>query len=278
MRGKISLKIVVMLQMVFGVALILTALLSYFKFEKAVTNVIASRFDVIVNGLQGDIENTLNLGFSLAELRDLQQLIIRESSRDDQILSIDVVDADGAVLFASRAERVGKAIPPEWVRTMTRTEIGIWRETEGGEPVLGATLRNTYGQVAGGVTLRYSRAAIRQRTEAVQPGLLLAGGASFVIGFALTALGGWLVFRNFVGTLRQGEAFVAEALAGIDGATADPPAHLHAPPPGALGHDLDRIVAKLQAASTDLDRTDAALGGGSRRSDGGDHEQADTRS
>ncbi|MFY8106933.1 MAG: hypothetical protein ACOVKO_08440 [Elstera sp.] len=245
MRGKLSLKIVLMLQLVFGAALILTALLNYFKFEKAVTNVIASRFVVTVNGLQGDVENAMNLGLSLAELRDLQQLIEREERSDDQILAIEIADTSGTILFSTDKSRIDTPLPEDWLRTMTRSEGGIWQETLKGNPVLGATLRNTFGQVAGGVMLSYAKSAISQRTAAVRPGLTAAAVVAILACSLLTVAGVWLVFRNIIAGFRAGETYVVEALSGGDIDKAPKPT-------GALGDDIVSIVETLRNADQEL--------------------------
>lgn len=245
MRGRLSLKIVLMLQLVFGAALILTALLNYFKFEKAVTNVIASRFVVTVNGLQGDVENAMNLGLSLAELRDLQQLIEREERSDDQIMAIEIADTSGTILFSTDPARLETPLPEDWVRTMSRSEGGIWQESFEGNPVLGATLRNTFGQVAGAVMLRYNKSAVSARTQAVRPGLGIAGVVAILACSVLTIAGVWLVFRNIIAGFRSAETYVASAFA-HDGAQAAPK------PTGALGDDVVSIVETIQQADKEL--------------------------
>jgi hypothetical protein len=245
MRGKLSLKIVLMLQLVFGAALILMVLLNYFKFEKAVTNVIASRFVVTVNGLQGDIENAMNLGLSLAELRDLQQLIEREERSDDQIMAIEIADTSGTILFSTDKARIDTPLSEDWLRTMTRSEGGIWQETYKDNPVLGATLRNTFGQVAGGVMVSYARSAITARTAAVRPGLVGAVFVAIIVCGLLTVAGVWLVFHKIIAGFRVGEAYVAAALAEGD-------AREGAKPTGALGDDIVTIVETLRNADKEL--------------------------
>lgn len=246
MRGKLSLKIVLMLQLVFGMALILTALLNYFKFEKTVTNVIASRFVVTVNGLQGDVENAMNLGLSLPELRDLEQLIEREERSDNQILAIEIADPAGTILFSTDKNRIDARLPDDWVRTMSRSDGGIWQESFEGNPVLGATLRNTFGQVAGSVMLRYAKSAITQRTAAVRPGLSIAAAISIIGCGLVTVVGVWLVFRKIIGGFRDGETYVTAAFAAGGEAASVPK------PQGALGDDLVAIVDTLKGAEREL--------------------------
>lgn len=245
MRGRLSLKIVLMLQLVFGAALILTALLNYFKFEKAVTNVIASRFVVTVNGLQGDVENAMNLGLSLAELRDLQALIEREERSDDQILAIEIADTSGTILFSTDSTRIETPLPEDWVRTMSRSEGGIWQESYQGNPVLGASLRNTFGQVAGAVMLRYAKTAVTQRTTAVRPGLAAAAVVAIIACSLLTVAGVWLVFRNIIAGFRSGETYVSAALAQGN-------AQNLSRPTGALGDDIIAVVETIQQADQEL--------------------------
>lgn len=214
MRGKLSFRIIIMLQIVFAFALILTAFLNYYKFEKTITNIVSSRFNVVINGLQGDLESALNLGFSLNELRDLQQLIEREKSRDSMITSIDVVGDDGQILSSTTAELVGTSQPEEWTKIMMRSDQRAWRSALDEELVAGITLRNSYGRIAGGVTLRYSRQSILALTSMVRPDLLIAGLIALAGCSIATILGVSVSFRRILQRFRQEEQVIGAKLAG----------------------------------------------------------------
>lgn len=214
MRGNLSFKIIVMLQIVFAFALTLTAFLNYYKFEKTITNIVSSRFNVVVNGLQGDLEGALNLGFSLNELRDLQQLIEREKSRDSLITSIDVVGEDGQILASTTSSLVGTSQPEDWTKIMLRSDQRAWRSALDEELVAGITLRNSYGRIAGGVTLRYDRQSILALTSMVRPDLLIAGLIALVACSVATILGVSVSFRRILQRFRQEEQVIGARLNG----------------------------------------------------------------
>ena len=247
MRGKLSLKIIIMLQIVFAFALVLTALLNYYKFEKTITNIVSSRFNVVVSGLQGDLESALNLGFSLNELRDLQQLIDREKTRDTLITSIDVVSDDGVILASTTADLVGVRQPEDWTKTMVRSDQRAWRGALEEELAVGVTLRNSYGRVAGGVTLRYSRQSILALTTMVRPDLLIAGLVALAGCSIATILGVSVSFRRILRRFRQEEQVISARLAGTP------------PPAGGPADGLAVDLADIASGIDDARRHLAAL-------------------
>lgn len=252
MKLSLSAKIILVLQLVFAFALALTGLLNYFKYEKTVGNIISSRFVVVASGIQSDVENSLDLGLNLSDIRNLQQLIERETAADDQILAMEIFNDGGDILYATRAGEQGRKIPEEWLRTMRRSEKSIWLATTDDAYVVGATVRNSFKQISGGLTLQYSKRLLVDKTEAVRPPLLFAGAVALVLCSLVTAVGVRVVFQALFRDVRQAARRLAQLLAG------EPPeAGGHTP----LGQDVTAFITEVDRARQDLAAAAAASKG-----------------
>ena len=92
------------------VGLGLTTFLNYFKFERSFSLLIGSRFDAVLRDMKNTIETSLALGLPINALRNTQSLIERETQQDPLILSIEVFEANGNVVFATDRDLIGDQI------------------------------------------------------------------------------------------------------------------------------------------------------------------------
>ncbi|ALG67942.1 hypothetical protein [Beggiatoa leptomitoformis] len=99
MRLNLTLKISFTIILLLSFALGMISLLNYFKYEKTFSSLVQSRFVVLVLDLKNTLENSINLGLSLAEINNTQKIIERIAQQDEQIFSIDIFDQTGALLF-----------------------------------------------------------------------------------------------------------------------------------------------------------------------------------
>jgi hypothetical protein len=160
----------------------LVVFLDYMKFEQTLTRVVESRLIFAAKELKSTIQTGLDLGLELRSLGDVQTVIDRQAAADSAILSIDVVAPDGAVLFSTGSPDQGQVSYAGW-----RARAGaadLWRQQDDRALVIGTTLVNNFGQIVGGVTIRFSRASLNRVTS----GMLGEIGRISLIAFALTAL------------------------------------------------------------------------------------------
>ncbi len=211
-----------------------------------------SRFQFSLNSVIGNLESGLRLGLPLADLPGAQGQIEHVRVRDPGILSIDVFDGDGRILFTTDHGGVGAHLPA--ARSTPCLANGGWRGRDEDGSMQCGVLQNSYEQVIGGVLLRYqpvTRAGTinllnrhwsvpRMMTVIL---VLLASLAALAIGAA------WL-------RLRPLEQRLEALAAGVETDRLAPaPGTLAGPLPAALVA-LERRAETLRAAGRETDRID----------------------
>jgi len=211
-----------------------------------------SRFQFSLNSVIGGLESGLRLGLGLADLPGAQEQIDHIRVRDSGILSIDVFDEDGHILFTTDRGGVGSHLPA--ARSTPCLEQGGWRgRDEDGSMQCGA-LRNSYDQVVGGVLLRYqpvTRAGtldmLSRHWSATQMTVVTLGLLAVLATLAIGAA--WL-------RLRPLERRIDALVASIEADAPTPvPVTLAGPLTAALAA-LERRAAALRDAERETDRID----------------------
>lgn len=207
------------------------------------------RHTLLLSALRQRLEVALSLGLDAQSLARLQVLAEAEVAADPSILSIDVFDDRGRLIFTTDAVGVGDTVPAEWVRAIARSEragrdsngLDVFRVSEESGLASGVPIVGDFGRVVGGLLLRR-----RVETEgglARQVGLehlVPAIGAGALGGGILALIATAALARRLDRlTSRLSEALAAEAHAAGSSATA----------PG-----LESAVAEMTAAIADIDR------------------------
>lgn len=122
--------IVVTLSLGASVALIVA------HFDRTLQDIVESRFEYIATELKGDIEKGLDLGLSLREFSNAQQVLDQQLARNDDLRRIVIRDMEGNAVFSAEKAR-------------TRSSADRQREVT-------ATLVNPFGRDAGTVTVTYT--------------------------------------------------------------------------------------------------------------------------
>jgi len=159
LTGRIIITVVAVLLCAVG----LTSLLGYNKYKLALANIVEGRFRFVLGDIKNTLDVSVNLGVALADLRNLQELLDREKTADDQIQLIEVFDADGTVVFSTDRSNVGQVLPEDWVQLAFLTTTEAWKLHEEDGHVIGLTLISSFGAPLGGVIVSYSHAAIDQK-------------------------------------------------------------------------------------------------------------------
>lgn len=221
MRLGLAAKIIIPIQVAFAFAIASAIVLNYYKMEKVTQDTVASRFQVIASGLDRQIEDSLNLGFSLTSLRNLEGLVGRERAHDARIGSIVLFDGRGGVVTASGGTvKAGGRVPAAWLQAdlATRGSSHAWSLVDGSTQVIGATLRNAFGQPEGGIALTYSLSGLRALVRGTLPALIETSVVNLLLCMAVTALVVWLMVRRTAERLdRVGDRLEGRA-GGDDGA------------------------------------------------------------
>lgn len=192
--------------MTLALALLLTAaagILAWVQvLEQRGASLREGRFEFSLNTIKRNLESGLQVGLQLPEQSGTQQLIEQVRAQERVILSVDIFDADGHIIFTTDGGGVGANIPATWRSACLAHTRSNWSaQDEEGRLLCGSVITG-FDQVAGGVALRY-RLPDRAGTLNLLSrfwGLILAwaGGLALVSGMF-----GWLMLRPLEQRLQQ---------------------------------------------------------------------------
>jgi|GEM_PF-1185700 len=164
------------------------------------------RFVYTLVELQQRVETPLALGLGMESQAFLQQQLEAEAAADPEILSIDLFDAEGRLLYSTDGAGIRDAVPEGWLQALQampapaeaarEVSAAVWRVPERGGQALGVALRNDFGLEVGGLALRHAVSEIGAevlRAESLALSLLLL---ALALGAGLAGgLGFWLLCR-----------------------------------------------------------------------------------
>lgn len=208
-----------------------------------------SRFQFSLNSVRAALEGGLHLGLLLPGLPGAQALIDRRRAEERDILSIDVFDDAGRILFSTDSGGVAALVPEAWRDPCLAARQNPWQ----GEDDIGAlqcvALVNAFDKTVGGVVMRYRAAT---RTDLLSA-LLQRWHAGAALWLALLAVGGglgWLAYRRVERKLEAARGVLdGESATAVSPTVADVP-----------GRDvrlaLDTREHELDVADREADRLD----------------------
>ena len=231
-----------------GVAI--TATLSQHMFERTLSDFLASRFEFELNDIRQRIQTQMDLGIALAELQSVSEELDEYRQADEQILTIEIFDETGIVLFSTDPSFVGDLVTEEWVTAWRASRGGdVWTDLQRDARVVGVPLRDNLGRDVGSLALRYSRGFFDD-TVAEQTARLAIIGAVVVLGMApLSILGALIMLRRLRGELRG----LSDSLDEVANQQRDGPAL------GQTRADHPELAAFASTALTAHDDIDAAI-------------------
>lgn len=149
--------------------LLLAGFFAYYKFESVYSSMVQSRYSFVVFTIKKRVEDNLNLGFALRQLRQVQDIVEREKNRDPQVIAVEVYDARGEVLFDTDRGAIGTRVSDDLVEAAKGAGSKAFGASDEDALIVGLPLVNNLGRLEGGVVLRYPVAYI----EAGVGGLLV---------------------------------------------------------------------------------------------------------
>ena len=197
---RITLALVVILAA--GVAVM--TLLNAQMYERTLSDFLNSRFEFALNDLRQRIESQADLGIELPDLQGVAEELDEYLHADEQILSIEVFDENGVVLFSTDPSFVGDLVTEEWVSAW-RTSLNqdVWSNLERDARVVGVPLRDNLGREVGSLALRYSRDFFDDSVTEQSTRLLLVGALVVVGMIPLSVVGAMTLLRGLRGELRD---------------------------------------------------------------------------
>ena len=179
---RLRLKIGGALLAVLVLAMLVTATLSYLVYERTLSGLLVSRFDLIASELRGEIEASVDLGLPLGELDNVEQLMAKRKATDEQIVGITIFDARGQIVFDSDRTARGGRVAADWLQAVGAVPQGqMARAVE--RYSVATPLVNSFGKLTGGVIIRYSDAYLKAKLQAMLERL----GEILLLAFAVSA-------------------------------------------------------------------------------------------
>ena len=178
--------------------------LSLDKFRRTHTDLLTSRFQFVVNDIRSKIETQMDLGLALSTLQDVSEELETYRSDDELILSIEVFDENGSVLFSTDPSFIGDLVSEDWVIAWrTNQNASSWSRLERDAGVVGVPIQNNLNQNVGSLALRYSRdfldLSVSNQTERlVTIGLIIA-----VIMAVMSLVGCVVLLRGTISDLKS---------------------------------------------------------------------------
>lgn len=231
-----------------------TALFGYYKYEDVMSSLVRSRYSFVVFTIKKKVEDSLNLGFALRQLRQVQETLELEKLRDEQVMGIEVYDARGEILFNTDRGGVGASVPEKWLEPLSGPATHAFSLSDEDASIVGLPLVNNLGKVEGAVILRYPTAYLEREL-----GQLLAGLAVEV----MAVMAAFAVIASVAATILLGA--VRRKLGGMEHTLGRVLAEGGAAVPNASGPDADfetrfaEFVAKTREAADHIRESTAEV-------------------
>ncbi len=205
-------RIAITLAIVLVMGVTMTGILSIHKFERTLVNLLTSRFLFVANDIRQQIETQMDLGLPLVDLQGVREVLDEYLGLDQQILSIEIFDETGNVLFSTDTSFVGDLVSENWLLLWRANRSKeMWSTLEVDAGVVGVPLLNNLSQNVGSLALRYSRTFLDQSVNDQVERLFLAGVGIVIVISLLT----FVVCTNMLKRACQDLQNLAMAMANI---------------------------------------------------------------
>lgn len=239
----LPLRLAVLITLVMLSAVIITAALNYAKFTEVTETLDETRYAFLAGDVRTTLEGSLNLGLPLDQIENAQDVVDRQRERYPDILSIEVFDDRGTVLYSAARTQ------PDLLEAIE--DQTVVSHPLDGDRIAATRLVNPFGAVVGGVAVRASSddAERRNRTMLASLGTAVLGAAA--LGTAAVAAMAALLLNG----VRRRLQIQARIIASIE---ADDPQ-------SATQHEPDGFEAAAARALTELRDVERLLKEGERR-------------
>lgn len=203
MKFGFAFRIAVLIALILITGLLITGVLSLHKYERTYAELQKSRFEFVLDDTRKQIETQLDLGITLSDLQVTEKLETYIQA-DAQVLSIEVFDHTGSVLFSTDPSFVGDLVSEDWMQAWRiHQESGSWSLLEEEAGVVGVALHNNLSQTVGALVLSYSRRVLDQTYfENAQRLLFFSAIVAAVVVF-VSLLGSMILMRNISKDLKS---------------------------------------------------------------------------
>lgn len=229
-----------------GFAVAMACMLLGFKHRAALDGLQRDRLERVAGEIEQVVARSLAVGMAFPEIPTLPDVLDSEKRTETLVTALDVIDAEGRVLYSTQRERVRGDVGPAWRAAIARSKDRGWQASDGSDAAVGVPIRNAFGLVVGHVVVRYGLAALEKSNREFSRHLA-AWGAVIAI---LSALLVFAVLRWVQGLL---ERRLARARAALHAAPPQPSR------PGSLTGEASDARLAIEAANHELDAAEADL-------------------
>ena len=240
---------------VFGFAVGMAGLLNYFKYRSTATTIVKERLLVTGRSIDNSIQSSLALGLQFSDIGTLPGTMQRERATDDLILSIDIFDPDGQMLYSTDSLRMNRKVPAHWVEAARKSSEDGWFAEHDDESAAGMKIENNFGLAMGHLVLRYSNEKVQESIHAVGRQLALGSLLMFLASAGVSSFALLRVMNRLDRDVREAEQ--ALRLGGVTGSVAGDAR-------GPFGTALRQFVATVRQADTQVTELRALLNRGSQ--------------
>ena len=204
MRFGLATRLTLALAVILAAGVAMTTALSVHMFERTLAGILTSRFEFVLNDLRQRIETQMDLGLALPVLEGVPEELEEYLQADEQLLSIEVFDDTGIVLFSTDPSFVGDLAAEEWILAWRAGRGGeVWSDIQRDARVVGVSINDNLGREVGSIALRYSRDFFDDSVT-TQASRLLVIGVVVVLAMApFSILGAMILLRRLRDDLRK---------------------------------------------------------------------------
>lgn len=164
-------------------AVALTGLLNHYEYRTYLAGLLRDRHALVLQDIGHNIEASLSLGLALDALPGVDGDMQDGKQQHPQVLSIEMFDENGIVLYSTDESLRGDLVSEEWVAAWNAGEP-VWSRLEDDAHVVGLRVENSLGHAVGSLALRFSRTDFDENVRDMA--LRIAGlCAAIVVGFVL---------------------------------------------------------------------------------------------
>lgn len=179
-------------------AVLSITLLSLRSFERAQSAVLNERLQFILFETKQSLEQALRIGLPLGGEHGIGEKLDQLRRLDDQVISIEVFDSNGVVLFSTDRVFINELVSERWLEAMAALSgqdraSKIWSHREHDVLVEGLAVARPDDNLVGSVALQYLVSGFDRSAE--RAGLVLfQAGAFLLVGMVGLALIGSRMF------------------------------------------------------------------------------------
>jgi len=181
-------------------------MLSYFKFQTILTNLIANRLGATSPAIYESIEGAIDLGLGLGEIPNTESVISWVQQKNPGILSIDIFNNRGTILYSTQKQRVKQAVAPHILEILKTSEGHTFQRESYANFLSVFKLLNNYNQRAGGGFITYSKDDYNSQVINFKNSLFLKSALIFIAFAILASVGIMIAFRGLSKYLKSIEA------------------------------------------------------------------------